>query len=170
MKEPRLKPLNARWQGKWGNNQPCSGGKAYLSEKFPGRCFFYCCRVHLGTKINDASQEVRSKINAITGDMPKECDEPIIQKKWTRLLLLLSLFLSNQKPWGQKGAYNPCWKRVREDLKTPQGVGKVNLIGESKREVNIWLDPVRLESLGLGVNEVIQGLQQGKCWHTPWKT
>lgn len=60
------------------------------------------------------------------------------------------------------------WKRVKRRLENSVGVGKVNLIGESKREVNIWLDPARLESLGLGVNEVINESSR-KMSILPWK-
>jgi HAE1 family hydrophobic/amphiphilic exporter-1 len=38
-------------------------------------------------------------------------------------------------------------------------VGKVDLVGPSKREVNVNIDPLRLEALGMGVDEVIAGLQ-----------
>jgi len=38
-------------------------------------------------------------------------------------------------------------------------VGKVDLVGQSKREVNINIDRFRLEALGMGVDEVIAGLQ-----------
>ncbi len=38
-------------------------------------------------------------------------------------------------------------------------MGKVDLVGESKREVNVNINPTRLEALGMGVDEVIAGLQ-----------
>ena len=39
-----------------------------------------------------------------------------------------------------------------------QGVAKAKLIGASKREIAVDLDPARLEALGMGVDEVIGGL------------
>ena len=38
-------------------------------------------------------------------------------------------------------------------------MGKVNLVGQSKREVNVNINPSRLEALGMGVDEVMAGLQ-----------
>ena len=35
----------------------------------------------------------------------------------------------------------------------------MNLVGLSKREVNVNIDPLRLQALGMGVDEVIAGLQ-----------
>ena len=50
-------------------------------------------------------------------------------------------------------------KRVKPRIENISGIGKVNLIGLSKREVNVNIDPLRLEALGMGVDEVIMGLQ-----------
>jgi HAE1 family hydrophobic/amphiphilic exporter-1 len=38
-------------------------------------------------------------------------------------------------------------------------VGKINLIAPSKREVNANINPMRLETLGMGVDQVIARLQ-----------
>ena len=50
-------------------------------------------------------------------------------------------------------------KKVKRSFENISGVGKVELVGSSKREVNIWIDPFRLQALNLGVDEVIAGLQ-----------
>lgn len=134
-------------------------GVKHISSNSQEGVSFIVAEFTLETKINDASQEVRSKINAITGDMPKECDEPIIQKMDSTSAPVISVSVKSET-LGPKELTTLVEKRVKRRLENSTGVGKVNLIGESKREVNIWLDPVRLESLGLGVNEVIQGLQQ----------
>src|SRR5262249_47198699 len=34
------------------------------------------------------------------------------------------------------------------------GVGQVNLVGGRKRQINVWLDPVKLRSMGLTAQEV----------------
>ena len=50
-------------------------------------------------------------------------------------------------------------KKVKRSFENISGVGKVELVGSSKREVNIWIDPFRFQALNLGVDEVIAGLQ-----------
>ncbi|MEM5788922.1 MAG: efflux RND transporter permease subunit, partial [Syntrophobacteraceae bacterium] len=50
--------------------------------------------------------------------------------------------------------------RIKRRIENVPGVGKVDLVGNTKREVNVWLDPSRLEALGLGVNEVVAGLRR----------
>lgn len=134
-------------------------GVKHISSNSQEGVSFIVVEFMLETKINDAAQDTRSKINAIKGDLPKECDEPIIQKMDSTSAPIISVSVKSDK-LGPKELTTLVEKRVKRRLENSPGVGKVNLIGESKREVNIWLDTVRLESLGLGVNEVIQGLQQ----------
>ena len=39
-------------------------------------------------------------------------------------------------------------KRVRRQIESIPGVGQVILLGGRKRQINVWLDPVQLRSLG----------------------
>lgn len=134
-------------------------GVKHISSTSQEGVSFIVVEFTLETKINDASQDTRSKINAIKGDLPKECDESVIQKMDSASAPVISVSVKSSK-LGPKELTTLVDKRIKRRLENSTGVGKVNLIGESMREVNIWLDPVRLESLGLGVNEVIQGLRQ----------
>jgi hydrophobe/amphiphile efflux-1 (HAE1) family protein len=45
-------------------------------------------------------------------------------------------------------------KRVRRQIESITGVGQVNLLGGQKRQINIWLDPVKLRSMELTAQEV----------------
>lgn len=134
-------------------------GVKHISSTSQEGVSFIVVEFTLETSINDASQDTRSKINAIKGDLPKECDESVIQKMDSSSAPVISVSVKSST-LSPKELTTVVEKRVKRRLENSIGVGKVNLVGESKREVNIWLDPARLESLGLGVNEVIQGLQQ----------
>ncbi|HAM34246.1 MAG TPA: hypothetical protein DCP41_12375, partial [Deltaproteobacteria bacterium] len=48
---------------------------------------------------------------------------------------------------------------VKRRFENLPGVGKVDLVGSSKREVNVNIDQARLEALGMGVDEVIAGIR-----------
>src|SRR6185369_1928865 len=50
-------------------------------------------------------------------------------------------------------------KRIKKQLENVSGVGKVDLVGTAKREVTVTIDPARLESLGLGIDQVAAGLK-----------
>ncbi len=112
----------------------------------------------LEIKINEASQEARAKINAVRGDLPDDIEEPIIQKLDFSAMPIVSLAI-------RSGVMSPrelttlVEKRVKKRIESLNGVGKVDLVGSLKREVNVLLDPSRVEALGMGVNEIIGGLQ-----------
>jgi HAE1 family hydrophobic/amphiphilic exporter-1 len=57
-------------------------------------------------------------------------------------------------------------RKVKRRIENLPGVGKVDLVGESQREVAVELDPSRLDALGLGVDEVVAGLS-GENVNTP---
>jgi len=57
------------------------------------------------------------------------------------------------------GPDHPGEKKVQKRFENISGVGKIDLVGQSKREVKVNIDPLRLEALGMGVDEVIAGLQ-----------
>jgi hydrophobic/amphiphilic exporter-1 (mainly G- bacteria), HAE1 family len=112
----------------------------------------------LEIKINEASQEARAKINAVRGDLPVDIEEPIIQKLDFSAMPIVSLAI-------RSGVMSPrelttlVEKRVKKRIESLNGVGKVDLVGSLKREVNVLLDPARVEALGMGVNEIIGGFQ-----------
>jgi HAE1 family hydrophobic/amphiphilic exporter-1 len=113
---------------------------------------------HLEVKINEASQETRAKINAIRGDLPQGIEDPIIQKFDFSALPIVSLAVRSDL-LSPKQLSTLVEKRIRRRFENIPGVGKVNLVGQSKREVNVNINPSRLEALGMGVDEVMAGLQ-----------
>jgi len=113
---------------------------------------------HLEVKINDASQEARAKVNAIRGDLPQGIEEPIIQKFDFSAMPIVSLAVRSDL-LSPKQLTTLVEKRIRRRFENISGVGKINLVGQSKREVNVNINPSRLEALGMGVDEVMAGLQ-----------
>jgi HAE1 family hydrophobic/amphiphilic exporter-1 len=113
---------------------------------------------HLEVRVNDAPQEARAKINAIRSDLPLGIEEPIIQKLDFQAMPIASLAVSSTV-LNARDLTTLVEKKVKRRLESISGVGKVDLVGKSKREVNVDLDPERLEALGLGVDQVIAGLK-----------
>src|SRR5512141_2072681 len=112
----------------------------------------------LEVKLNDGAQEARAKIAAIRGELPDGIEEPIIQKLDFAAAPIVSLAVrSDLLP--PKDLTTLVEKKVRRRFENIPGVGKVDLVGSSKREVNVDIDPTRLEALGMGVDEVIAGIR-----------
>ncbi len=111
----------------------------------------------LETRINEAAQEARAKVNAIRAELPKDSEEPVIQKLDFSAAPVVSLAVRSET-LSARDLTTLVEKRVKRRLENAPGVGRVDLVGQAKREVNVWLDPRRLESLEIGVDEVIAGL------------
>src|SRR3990172_4721738 len=112
----------------------------------------------LEVKISEASQEARAKINAIRGDLPQGIEEPVIQKLDFSAMPIVSLAVRSQL-LSARDLTILADRKIKRRLEKLQGIGKVDLVGESKREVQIKIDPERLNALGMGVDEVIAGLR-----------
>jgi len=112
----------------------------------------------LEVKLNDGAQEARAKIAAIRGELPDGIEEPIIQKLDFAAAPIVSLAVrSDTLP--PKDLTTLVEKKVKRRFENIPGVGKVDLVGSSKREVNVDIDQARLEALGMGVDEVIAGIR-----------
>ena len=93
----------------------------------------------------------------VRGELPKEIEEPVIQKLDFSAAPVISLSVRSDT-MSARELTTLVDKRVERRIENVSGVGRVDLVGDTTREVNVWLDPSRLEAMGLGVNEVVAGL------------
>jgi len=112
----------------------------------------------LEVKINEASQEARAKINAIRNELPDTIKEPVIQKLDIAGFPIISLAVRSTA-LSPRDLTTLVDRKVKRRIENISGVGKVKLVGSSKREVNVNVDPARIEALGMGVDEIIAGLR-----------
>jgi HAE1 family hydrophobic/amphiphilic exporter-1 len=112
----------------------------------------------LGVDINDVSQEARAKVSSIRADLPQAIEEPVIEKLDFSSLPVISVAVRSEVLTA-RDLTTLVEKRVQRRLQNLPGVGKVDLVGAATRQVNVDIDRARLEALGMGVDEVIAGLQ-----------
>ncbi|MBI4914327.1 MAG: efflux RND transporter permease subunit [Acidobacteria bacterium] len=113
---------------------------------------------NLEVKINEASSEARAKINGIRNELPAGLQEPVIQKLDFAAMPIVSLAVRSETMPARE-LTTLVDRTVKRRLENIPGVGKAKMVGDSTREVAVNLDPARLEALGMGVDEVIFGLQ-----------
>jgi HAE1 family hydrophobic/amphiphilic exporter-1 len=111
----------------------------------------------LQVRINEASQEVRAKINAVRRELPEQIKEPVIQKMDFAAMPIVA-FAVRSGTLTPRDLTTLVDRKVKRRLESIPGVGKVRLVGASRREVNVLIDPARIEAMGMGVDEVIAGL------------
>jgi len=112
----------------------------------------------LEEKVNDCAQEVRAKISSIRGSLPTGIEEPIIQKLDFNAAPIAALAVQSNT-LSPRELTTLVEKKIKKRFESVAGVGKVDMVGGQKREINVDLDPVRLDSLGMGVNDVVNGIK-----------
>ncbi|MBV5338290.1 MAG: efflux RND transporter permease subunit [Deltaproteobacteria bacterium] len=112
----------------------------------------------LEEKVNDAAQEVRAKIASIRGTLPESIEEPIIQKLDFNAAPIAALAIESAT-MSPRELTTLVEKKVKKRFESVTGVGKVDMVGGQKREVNIDLDPARMDALKLGVNDIVAGIR-----------
>ena len=107
----------------------------------------------LEKNVDVASQDVRDRLNTILNDLPKDIDQPIVQKLDPDASPILYFALKAQGHTLRETT-ELADKRVRRSLESIDGVGQVQLLGGRKRQVNVMLDPIRLRGAGATVVDV----------------
>jgi len=103
--------------------------------------------------VDVAAQEVRDRLNTVIRDLPKDIDQPIVQKLDPDAAPILFFALKAQGH-SLKDTTELADKRLRRSLESIDGVGQVQLLGGRKRQINVTLDPIRLRAAGVTVVDV----------------
>jgi HAE1 family hydrophobic/amphiphilic exporter-1 len=113
---------------------------------------------NVGVPTLNASQDIRGKVAAIRGELPREIDEPIILRIDPASTPIVSVAV-NAPTLTPRAVSDIADKIVKRRLENVPGVGAVNLVGEAKREIQVVIDRSRLESYGLSLVEVVTALR-----------
>ena len=100
----------------------------------------------------EASQDVREKVAGVRIDLPEDIEEPIVGQYDPSAQPVMSLAISGKRP--AREITQLIKDKVKPRLEPVSGVGQVEIIGGSEREINIALDPEKMESHQVTVDDV----------------
>ena len=109
-----------------------------------------------GYDINALTNDVRDKLDMVESALPDDVENPIIFKFSTDMIPIM--MLSVQADESMPGLYKILDDAVANPLARVDGVGSVSISGAPKREIHIYVDPVRLEAYNLtieGISSII---------------
>jgi HAE1 family hydrophobic/amphiphilic exporter-1 len=109
---------------------------------------------HLEVTTQVASQDVRSKVAAVRGQLPQDIEEPIVQRIDPGALPIVSVAVE-APGLAPAAATDLADKVVKRRLENVPGVGAVNLVGQSEREVQVVVDRAKLEAYHVSLAEVV---------------
>lgn len=106
--------------------------------------------------IDLAVQDVREKVSTIRAKLPKDIDEPVIEKVDPDATPVLWFAL-----WGDKSARDLSTyadEVLKEQLQRISGVGAIRLYGLRLRQARIWLDADKMRAYGMTAQDVTKAL------------
>ena len=115
----------------------------------------------IGTNLDFAQVLVQNRVSAALASLPLAVQQQgvTVQKKSTAILQIVTLT-------SPKGTYDSLYlsnyatiNLINEIARLP-GVGNVNVFGAGQYSMRIWLDPNRMQALGLTTDDVVKALQQ----------
>ena len=110
------------------------------------------CRItvefELSVDLETAANDVRDKVSRAQRFLPRDCDPPIVSKADADAMPILMVALQSDKR-SLLELSEIADLTVKEQLQTIPDVSGVNIWGEKKYSMRMWLDPVKMSGYGV---------------------
>jgi HAE1 family hydrophobic/amphiphilic exporter-1 len=114
-----------------------------------------------GYDLSIAAVDVQNRVSSAAGRLPAAVNNTgITITKANSNFVLVAGFTSPDHSLSNQFISNYIDVYVRDALKRVPGVGDVNVFGERKYAMRVWLDPAKLAARGLTALDVTQALQE----------
>jgi multidrug efflux pump len=116
-------------------------------------------RFRLGVDPDVAASDVRDRVSRVRRKLPDEIEEPVIAKVEADAQPIIFLpFTSSKHTTLEISDYADRY--VKPELQNLPGVSGINIYGERRYSMRIWIDRARLAAYGLTVQDVESALRQ----------
>ena len=105
-----------------------------------------------------AAQDVREKVAVVKVGFRKEVKEPRITRFNPDDLPIMSLAVRSDSRQLRE-VTTLADQVIKRRIENARGVGQTTLVGGVKREIQIFLKPAEMESLGVGIDQVIAAVR-----------
>ena len=105
-----------------------------------------------GYDIDALTNDVRDKLDMVTSALPDEANTPIIFKFSADMIPILMLSVKAEE--SLPALYKILDDNIANPLARIDGVGTVSISGAPKREINIYMDPVKMEAYNIPIETV----------------
>ncbi len=111
----------------------------------------------LDRDIDSAANDVRDRISRVLGNLPDQADPPEVAKADTNGQPIMILFLRSSE-MDRLALTDYADRYLIDRLATVPGVAQVQIYGEQRYSMRIWLEPAALAARGLTVTDVESAL------------
>ncbi len=133
-------------------------GIDYIDSKSKPSLSRISVHMKLGYDINDAMTDISSKVSSVRWQLPKDINDPIIEKNDPNAQPIIYLsFLSNTKTPEEITDY--LVRVVQPQLQTLDGVSQAELMGQRQYAMRIWLNPQLMAAHDITASDIQQALE-----------
>ena len=109
-----------------------------------------------GADVNYLLTDAQRKINAVLNDLPDDVDAPTLNKFSLDDVAIMSLAVTSNL--SEKELYDLLDKKIQPVFARVNGVAKVDMIGGEEREIQVKIDPDKIQGYGLSLTSVQQAI------------
>jgi hydrophobic/amphiphilic exporter-1 (mainly G- bacteria), HAE1 family len=112
----------------------------------------------LERNVQEAANDVREKVGTALSRLPAGTDSPIIEKVDPDSSPVMAVVVSGRR--SPREITEIADKRVKRTLETVKDVGAITLVGDRKREIQVFADPYKLAAFNLSIQYLKDALQR----------
>ncbi len=114
---------------------------------------------NLDTDLETAANDVRDRVSRSMGQLPRDVDPPIVMKADADSQPIMFLNLRSDKR-NLLEINDIADRQVKERIQTIPGVSSVQIWGEKKYAMRLWIDPLLMASYRLTASDVLTALNK----------
>jgi len=111
------------------------------------------CEFDWETNLDEASNDIRDKLELVKRDLPDDAEDPILFKLSTSQFPILVYGVTAKENY--EGLYHIVENGITDPLKRIPGVGTVQIMGGLERQIRVDFDPARIEAYNLRVGAIL---------------
>jgi multidrug efflux pump len=113
----------------------------------------------LGVNIEAAANDVRDKVSGALNRLPQDVDPPVVEKADADSSPIIFLTVRSDKR-NLLEISRIAEVMFKERIQTIPGVSVVQIWGQQRYSMRLWMDPIKLASLKLAPSDVLQALNR----------
>src|SRR5690349_9063563 len=113
----------------------------------------------LGVSLETAANDVRDKVSGALVRLPPDVDPPVVEKADADSSPIIFMTIGSEKR-DLLEVSRIAELMFKERLQTIPGVSSVQIWGQRRYSMRLWMDPIKLASLKLAPSDVLQALNR----------
>ncbi|MBA5778833.1 efflux RND transporter permease subunit [Stappia sp. F7233] len=144
-------------------------GVDYVTSKSTLGLSTVTVNMRLNSDPDSALTEVIAKVQQVRGQLPRESEDPVIQKGTGRSFALMYLsVLSDVMSPQQMTEF--ITRVIQPQMSTVEGVADAQVLGSQTFAMRIWIDPIKLAARGVTATDIQTAVTNANFLSAPGKT